>query len=137
MIVIDASALTKYILHEENWERIGAFIRERRPLCSVDHIAKEVGNAVWRHYSLRRAIDKAKAIKLYQALLKLVNTGVITLEPEVDYVQTALRIALEHGITLYDSLYVAQAQKHGELLTSDRNQAKVATGLGIKTYLIL
>lgn|GEM_PF-6828809 len=27
MIVIDASALTKYTLHEENWEKIGIFIR--------------------------------------------------------------------------------------------------------------
>ncbi len=137
MIVIDASALTKYILHEEDWERISAFIKKRRPLYSVDHIVKEVGNAIWRHCWLREVIDKTKAIKLYQAFLELINTGVIIIEPEVNYVQTALQIALEHGITLYDSLYIAQAQKHGELLTSDRRQAKVATELGIKIHLIV
>ncbi|MCD6368754.1 MAG: type II toxin-antitoxin system VapC family toxin [Thermoproteales archaeon] len=112
-------------------------IREGKPLCSIDHVVKEVGNAVWRHCWLRGAIDKAKATKLYQVLLKLINTGVITLEPETNYVQTALQIALEHGITLYDSLYIAQAQKHGELLISDKKQAKIATKLGIKVHMII
>ncbi|RLF13702.1 MAG: PIN domain-containing protein [Thermoprotei archaeon] len=81
-------------------------------------------------------IDEAKTIELYQALLKLIDTGVIILEPEVSYVREALRIALEHEITLYDSLYIAQAQKHGELLTSDRGQAEIANKIGIKVYLI-
>jgi len=136
VIVIDASSLAKYIIKEENWEKIGIFIKERRPLYSIDYIVKEVGNALWKHCKLKEAIDEAKAIKLYQALLRLIDTGVIILEPEVSYVGTALRIALEHEITLYDSLYIAQAQKHGELLTSDRRQAEVANKLGIKVYLV-
>ncbi|RLF19951.1 MAG: PIN domain-containing protein [Thermoprotei archaeon] len=81
-------------------------------------------------------IDEAKTIELYQALLKLIDTGVIILEPEVSYVREALWIALEHEITLYDSLYIAQAQKHGELLTSDRGQTEIANKIGIKVYLI-
>ena len=136
MIVIDASSLAKYVLHEENWEKVGAFIKERRPLYSIDHIVKEVGNALWKHCKLREAIDEAKAIELYQALLKLIDTGVIILESEMGFIRAALRIALEHEITLYDSLYIAQAQKYGELLTSDRSQAEVADKLGIKVYLI-
>jgi len=136
VIVIDASSLAKYVLHEENWEKVGAFIKERRPLYSIDHIVKEVGNALWKHCKLREAIDEAKAIELYQALLKLIDTGVIILESEMGFIRAALRIALEHEITLYDSLYIAQAQKYGELLTSDRSQAEVADKLGIKVYLI-
>ena len=46
MIVIDASSLAKYVLHEENWEKVGKFIKKRRPLYSIDHIIKEVGNAL-------------------------------------------------------------------------------------------
>ena len=136
MIVIDASTLTKYVLHEENWKEVSSYIKERRPLYSIDHVLKEVGNAIWKHCHLRGIIDKSIAIKLYQALLKLMETKVIILEPEKIYLQKALQIALSQGITLYDSLYLAQAQKHGELLTSDKKQAEVAAKLGIKVYFI-
>jgi len=136
VIVIDASALVKYVLHEEDWEAIGTYLRERRPLYSVDHVLKEAGNAVWKHSYLKGIITREEAIKLYQALLRLIEAGVIVLEPEASYTQAALRIALQQGITFYDSLYLAQAQKHGELLTSDERQAEAAAKLKIKTHLI-
>ena len=60
--------LLKYILHKEGWRRISAFIREKRPLCSIDHIAKEVDNALWKHCWLRGAIGIAE-VKPYQVLL--------------------------------------------------------------------
>ena len=69
--MVDASALAKYVLHEEDWDRIGVFVRDRRPLCSMDHVVKEIGNALWRHCWLKGAIDKVKAVKLYQAFLNL------------------------------------------------------------------
>jgi len=53
-----------------------------------------------------------------------------------DYVEPALRIALERGVTLYDSLYIAQARRYGELLTSDRGQAEVAAELGVRVHLV-
>jgi len=62
---------------------------------------------------------------------------VIALEPEAGYVQAALRIALEHGVTFYDSLYIAQARRYGELLTSDKRQAEAAAKLGIKVHLVI
>jgi len=136
VIVIDASTLTKYVLHEENWKEVSSYIKERRPLYSIDHVLKEVGNAIWKHCILKGIINKSTAIKLYQSLLKLMEAKVIILEPEKIYLQKALQIALNQGITFYDSLYLAQAQKHGELLTSDEKQAKIAVKLGIKVYFI-
>jgi len=136
VIVIDASSLTKYVLHEENWEEVGLYIKERRPLYSVEHILKEVGNAIWKHCYLKRIIDENTAIKLYQVLLKLMEVKVVILEPEEIYLQEALQIALNQGITLYDSLYLVQAQKYGELLTSDKKQAEIAVKLGIKVHFI-
>lgn len=88
------------------------------------NIIKEVGNAIWKYFYLRRIIKQDEAIRLYKAFLKLVEKEVITLEPETKYIEIALQIALQHGITLYDSLYLAQAQKRGELLTSDKNKQK-------------
>ena len=136
MIVVDASALAKYVLHEENWEIIGTYIERMKPLYSVDHVVKEVGNAIWKHCHLRKIIGWNEAIGLYRAFLKLVEAEVIILEPETEYVQTALQIALQQGITLYDSLYLAQAQKHGELLTSDERQAEIAAKLNIRVHLV-
>ena len=136
MIVIDASALIKYVLYEENWEAVATYIWEKKPLYSIDHIIKEAGNAIWKHCYIRKIIKQDEALKLYNALLKLVDTGVIVLEPETRYILIALKIALKYGITLYDSLYLAQALKHGEILTSDRKQAEIASKLNIKAYLI-
>ncbi len=46
MIVIDASTLVKYLLREDGWIRVSQYIRERRPLYTVDHALKECANAV-------------------------------------------------------------------------------------------
>ena len=60
----------------------------------------------------------------------------IVLENELKYLDRAFEIALEHGLTVYDALYVAQAEKLGELLTSDEEQGEVASALGIAVYLV-
>jgi len=39
-------------------------------------------------------------------------------------------------LTVYDALYVAQAEKLGELLTSDREQGRVAEKLGATVHLV-
>ncbi len=134
--MVDASALTKYVLREEGWEQVGLLLKKRRPVHTLDHILKEVGNAIWRHAALRRIIDKDLATTLYSRLLGLVEAGVIVVEPESRYLEEAFRIAMEHSITVYDSLYLAQARRLGELLTSDEEQARVAQKLGIRTHLI-
>ena len=62
MIVIDASALAKYLLREEGWTRVSRYVRERRPLYTVDHALKECANAVWKHTRLKGLIDSATAV---------------------------------------------------------------------------
>lgn len=56
------------------------------------------------------------------------------IESETKYLDRAFKIALDHNITIYDALYVAQALQHGKpLLTLDQNQKKVARRLGMNT----
>ncbi len=136
MIVVDASALVKYVLGEEEWRRISFFVRERRPLYSVDHVLKESFNAIWKHTYIRRVIDAETALRLAKHLRRLVETEVIVLEDESMYLDKALEIALNNGITVYDALYIAQALRYGELLTCDEKQAEVAQRLGVKVYLV-
>jgi len=116
VIVIDASALTKYILHEEGWEEVRSFIKDKGPLYSIDHLIKEVSNAIWKHHFLRRLVTLEDALKLYHGLNKLISTGVIIIEHEGKHLESAMKIALRHGIMVHDSLYIAQAQKLRDIL---------------------
>jgi predicted nucleic acid-binding protein len=51
VIVIDASALAKFILREEGWERVYRILSTR--VISVDHIVKEVTNTIWLESELK------------------------------------------------------------------------------------
>ena len=136
MIVVDASALAKYLLREEGWMQVSTYVRERRPLYTVDHVVKEVANALWKHAYLRRLISSDAAFKLLEGLTQLIKAQVIVVELEDAYLKRALELAFSTGVTVYDTLYLAQAEKHGELLTSDKRQAKAAEQLGIKVYYV-
>ncbi|RLF02439.1 MAG: PIN domain nuclease [Thermoprotei archaeon] len=127
--------MVRYLLHEEGWSRVAEHLR-RGPLLSVDHLLKECGNAIWRHAYLCGAIDAGLARKLFRRLLRAVEAGVIMLEHEAAYLDEALRISLEHGIALYDNIYVAQALKAGALLTSDERQAEAAERAGAEVHFI-
>jgi predicted nucleic acid-binding protein len=136
VIVIDASALAKYLLREEGWEEISHHIR-REQVYSVDHVLKEVLNAIWKHCCLRGFINVNKAKELYECLKKLVENNVVIIEDEKLYLDKALEIALENHITVYDSLYIAQAiSRRVQLLTSDALQAKIAKRMGVETILV-
>ena len=59
------------------------------------------------------------------------------LENELKYLDLAFRIATENRVTVYDSIYVAQAQEfRALLLTSDRRQAEVAEILGLTVHYV-
>ena len=133
MIVIDASTLAKYILKETNWSEVKSFLL--LDLCSIDHIAKEVANAIWKHTVLYRRFTKEEYLNAINVLKKLLN-DVIVIESQMKYLDKAIDIAFKYKLTIYDSLYIAQALRYEELLTSDEKQAEVARDLGVKVYYI-
>ena len=134
VIVIDASSLAKYLLHEENWDKIEAYLL--RTVHSIDHVLKEVSNAIWKHVYVYRRIPIDLGLELYDALRRLVKERIILLERQELYLDEAFRISLNRGLSIYDSLYIAQALKFGELLTSDVKQAKEAEELGLRVHLV-
>ena len=131
MIVIDASALTKYILRERGWRAVEEYLE--RGAYSIDHVIKEVSNAIWRHSVLRGMIDSSLAMELYGVLKALIG-DVIILEPQERYMDRAMEIALKSRVTVYDALYIAQALSKGELLTADTRQAMAARRLGVVVH---
>ncbi len=131
MKVIDSSALIKYFSREEGWERVREVMLEG--VVTLDLAIKELSNALWK--KVRRAemsIDIARSI-----LEDLIANKAIPIESEDKYLDKAFEIAVEHGLTVYDSLFIAMALKRSlDLITCDENQASIARKLGVKTLTI-
>ncbi len=129
MIVIDASALAAFFLREEGWENLKPYMKRG---FSVDHVVKEFYNAVWKANYLFKTLDYESMRKVLELFNSYIEKNLI-LEPEDKYIDRALSIALETGITFYDSLYIALAlDKKTPLLTLDEKQRDIALKLGVK-----
>ena len=128
MTVIDASAIAKYILREENWEQVRDYlVAEPR---SLDLALAEVANAIWKHQVIYRKISSRETVLLNDALQKL-GADVLVLESFAGYLRGATEIAMTEKLTIYDALYIVQAQKYDHFVTSDEPQRKIAVKLGL------
>jgi len=135
VIVIDSSTLAKYILKEPGWDSVARFM-EVDNVVTLDLALKEVLNAVRRAY-VRGLFDEGIAMEKFNALRELVEAGVLSVEGNSGYLEPAFQIALRTGLTIYDSLFLAQASRHSaRLLTSDKAQADAAIRLGIEAAIV-
>jgi predicted nucleic acid-binding protein len=134
VIVADSSSLVKYLLREEGWHQIEQYLVHG--VVTLDHSRKEVLNAIWKHYAVKRVIDRDQAEELRKALELLIDAKIIIIEREEQYIEKAFDIALTHRLTIYDALYISQALRWGKLLTSNKLQEEVAQKLGIEVIYI-
>ena len=103
---------------------------------SLEIAVKETANALWKRVVLLGDIGIERARILLDYLLELSEIA-LKIEPQRAYLQRALEIAIECEIPIYDALFLAQAlAKKAELATSDREQAEVASSLGIAHFLV-
>jgi predicted nucleic acid-binding protein len=135
VIVIDASTLAKFVLREENWERVYEVLSKET--ISVDHVVKEVANAIWKHYSIYKACSLDVAVKRFQLLRKIIDEELVSLESELKYLDKAFEIATQNNIPVYDALYIAQAiTRSTPLATSDKRQADIAGKIKVQVVYI-
>lgn len=131
MRVIDSSALVKYFSREENWEKVREIMLQG--VISLDLAVKELANALWK--KVRRGemnFEVAKTI-----LRDITEEKPIPIEYEEKYLSKAFEIAMENGLTIYDSLFIVFAMEKGlELVTCDENQARIAQKLGVKVLVL-
>jgi predicted nucleic acid-binding protein len=131
VIVIDASALAKFILKEEGWERVADFLKAGT--ISVDHVMKET--AIWKRL-IQREISFEDAKSMFEAMKEILNKAVV-IENEMNYIDEAFEISIKRNITIYDSLYIALAKKKKlELLTSDEIQTQTASLEGVHAMIL-
>lgn len=133
MIVIDASSIAKYILREENWEKVREYLLNEP--YSLTLALAEVSNAIWKHHVLYKEITDENAKTMFNALKKLKD--VVIFEPFEKYLEDAMELSIIEKITIYDALYLAQAKKLGNFLTSDEKQWKIAKKMEINVEFIV
>lgn len=131
MIVVDSSALIAFFLREEDWQNLSKYMTLT---MSVDHVIKEFYNSLWKAVYLKKVMeikDIMRVIELFEKYLK----GNIIIESEEKYLKSALKIAIQEGLPIYDTIYIAQALHNNKpLLTLDEKQRKIALKYDLKVF---
>lgn len=128
--VIDSSVLVWYLSREPGWEAAREALLE--PAVTLPLAVKEAANALWKK-ARRGELDPDAA----EMILKDLAEGVIPLEEQEPLVPRAYRIAVQEGITVYDALFIALAERlHAGLITADRRQAEAAERIGVEVRLL-
>ena len=125
-IVIDASVAVKWCLPslreelvEHAEELLASSRREEVRFLVPDLFWVELANALWKAVR-RNEISPNNAT----TAIAFVRDLDITTVPSIDFVPQALDLAISHGRTVYDSLYVALAmQSKSDLITADERLA--------------
>ena len=132
--VIDSSVLTAYILKEHGWEELEKIVFQRP--YTLPLAFKETLNAIWKRVRLLRDMDEATAKSILEDLVELSRT-VLRIDRQEQYFPRALEISVEHGIPIYDSLFIAQAEgREAQLVSRDHAQLEVARLVGVEVLLI-
>ena len=115
-IVVDASVVAAAFFQEVHAEAARELLASSRDLHAPDLLYAEIGNVIWKR-SGRGEIDADEAAQLAADLLRLP----FRITPSSELLDPALRLALETGRTVYDSLYLALAVRcKGVLVSNDR-----------------
>lgn len=109
-IVVDSSVVIKWFvtepLSEEARRVLEGYQSGALTLIAPDLLAAEIGNIVWKKFRLQ-GLAKQDAEQIVAAFREL-N---IELTPSVELLEDALRIAMTHERTVYDSLYIALSER--------------------------
>lgn len=126
MWLVDASVWVSLVERGSPYrEAAEGLVREQGPrLKALDLTLYEVANAI----GVKQG-DATGASRVNRLLLKCCRDRLLPVEAEL--VDSALQIAAEHGLTIYDAAYVAAARRHGWQLISVDVRDLVSKGLAV------
>jgi len=112
-LVLDSSILVKLVTGEAGSEEarktVTSSLRDACALHTVDVALADALNALWKHVKIHRDLEAEEAKLAAQDLQKIwYRLGVI---PTSELSKESLGTAMKLNISVYDSLYVAAAQK--------------------------
>lgn len=125
-VVVDTSVSVKWCLPSsreelvaEAEELLASSRREEVRFLVPDLFWVELANALWK--AVRR--NEISSNNAASAIFFVRDLDITTL-PSIDIVPQAMDLAISHGRTVYDSLYVALAvQSKSEMITADERLA--------------
>jgi len=133
--VLDASITATWFLPDEASEASDDAYAQMRRGALVFHAPElwlwECGNIISNAVK-RRRLTAADALLAWSAV-DSIRTRVVFAEPQPGHVSAALKLALDHGLSVYDAAYLRLASSLGlPLLTSDRALGRAASANGVR-----
>ena len=118
-LVVDSSVLAKWILPEPDSRQAHRLFEQiilgGGCLFAIDVALAEVGNAIWKRFR-QNLSTPAETSEMLDALL----AAPVELFPTRQHIDAAMKIAVRHGRTVYDALFVALTEHQGTLgVTAD------------------
>jgi predicted nucleic acid-binding protein len=127
-VVVDASAGVRVLTGDASWtERWREWARSETILLAPPHFRTEVANGLLRGTVLAQAEVPAK-------LRSIARSGVDVTDTGWHGIMRAIDLAIKHGLTVYDAMYLQLAlDVEAPLATLDRALAAAARAEGIET----
>lgn len=115
-VVVDASVAVKWFVPEELAADARVLLASEYELLAPDLLWAELGNALWKKHG-RRELDQRTASRILRDFSRVP----IEFHPAERWTEAALELAIQHGVTVYDGLYLALAAGNGcRFVTADR-----------------
>lgn len=126
MHLVDASAWVALVESESaHREAVARLIRDRgHSLGALDLTLYEVGNAV----GIKQG-NRDEASRILRLIHRCCRDRILAVDMEL--LDSALGLAVEHGLTAYDAAYVAAARRFGWTLVSTDVADLVSKGLAV------
>ena len=123
-VVVDCAVAIKWFVPEELSAEAEGLLDGTRDLLAPDLLFAELGNVLWKKVS-RQELTTAEA----RAVLSGISRVPLAVTPSRDLTEAALEIALAHGRTVYDAIYVALAvARDCALVTADERLVRALGG---------
>ena len=128
--VVDASVAVQYLIADVHTSRVDtllAQVDQDITLWVPEFCLLECANVLWKEARFR-VMPQTQAVQLTTDLAALP----LKVSPVSDLLTRALQLALEYGLAVYDSVYIAMAERlNCPLITVDRKQAQIANTVGV------
>lgn len=117
-VVLDSSVIAA-IFFPENITGKAIEIAASHDCITVDLAYAEIANVAWKR--VRHSTGNADTIKIALTTCNEFISETCTVIPAPDLILSAYELACDHGITVYDALFLAAAIRSGSsLVTADK-----------------
>ena len=123
-VVVDSSVAIKWFIREELFAEARRLLAPEYELLAPDLLWAELGNVLWKKHR-RGELDQRTAAQLLRAFSRLP----IEFHAAGRWTEAAFDLAVRHGVTVYDGLYLALAAGNGcRVVTADRRLQEACRG---------